>query len=156
MYTFGIYSDSRLMIYLDFVPSAKSTVSFRPLGIISCLRSHPASLHSSTTTSSQEPRSSTSKSTWVTGLRKAEKLACDLVGYSRERGQYCFGYINLRSLRWEEANDLGDGGDFETGSDADQEVAFVSVVVDEAVVESGRELFAEERDVRLRGKAVTS
>lgn len=36
-------------------------------GIISCSKSHPTRLQSSTTTSSQEPSNSTSNSTWLTG-----------------------------------------------------------------------------------------
>lgn len=43
------------------------STSGRFSGIISCLSVHPASLHSSATTSSHDPSSSTSNSTWLTG-----------------------------------------------------------------------------------------
>jgi len=61
------------------------------------------------------------------------------------------GDVDLRGVGWEEGGDFGDGGNFQGGSDDDDEVGFLSVVVDEPVVEGLGEVFAEEGDVGLCG-----
>lgn len=140
LFGLGVYS------YLFPTPSTRRhSTSGRYLGIISCLNVHPASLQSSATMSSQDPSSSTSNSTWLTGYT----LLADYLNWMVAIEAHSFGDVDLRHRRRQEPDNLRHGGNLQAGSNADQQVRLFSIMVHQAFVKSVWQLFAKERNVGL-------
>ena len=124
------------------------STSGRDLGIISCSKSQPASLQSSATTSSQEPSSSTSNSTWLTGWGKKKNQRKGDYG-SRELETHSFGDIDLRDTFGQEPDNLRDRSNLEARTNANQQVHFVAILAEQALVKGVRKLLAKESDIGL-------
>lgn len=63
--------------------------------------------------------------------------------------RYRFGDVNLGNVWGEKANNLGHGSNLETGSDTDEQVGLLAVVMHEPLVEGVGQLLAKEGDIWL-------